>query len=243
MKQIYFLLIAGLVCFSACKKTDKERPVFTVNSPADSTIFETGQTIAFSANFIDNEDLSQYKIDIHDNFDGHGHDKNLATIWNQILIQNIAGSNFTENRNITVPDSAAAGWYHFLVTCVDVAGNQSQVEFRNIYIRNISDTVAPTVNLTTPVENASYTLGNNLSVDANITDNERVYIVNTRIRRPNSSNNIFFKADTFGTNAVNFNKIIPTTGSTWTTGAYELRFTVFDNYYNKTVREIHFNLN
>lgn len=243
MKQFSIILLAGLACLTACKKTDKEKPTFSVTSPADSSVFETGDVIPFSSAFFDNENLSQYKIDIHDDFDGHGHDKYLATIWNQILIQNITGADFNENRNIQIPDSSASGWYHFQVTCVDESGNQSETAFRSIFIKNMTDTVAPVVNLSSPIEDATFSLGSSVSVNADLSDAERVYIVNTRVRKPNSSNNLFLKADTFGTNQVTFNKIIPTSGSAWTAGEYELTFTVYDSYYNKTVQYIHFQLN
>ena len=244
MKRYTILLLAfGSIAMVSCKKTDRDRPTFTITSPADSSVYNAGQNIPFVANFSDNENLSQYKIDIHDNFDGHNHDKYLAKIWNQIFIENISGPSFSENKNILVPDSSASGWYHFLVTAVDEAGNQSEVTFRNIFIRNTADTIAPVVNFTSPLESSSLALGDDIDVSAGITDNERVYIVNTRVRRPNSGNNLFLKADTFGTNTVTYNQMIPTDGSAWSTGAYELTFTVYDSYYNRYSKVVNFQLN
>lgn len=235
-----FVALAALV---ACKKTDRTRPTFTMTSPADSSIFATGQNIPFVATFFDNENLSQYKIDIHNNFDGHSNDKYLATIWSRIVIQNISGAEYSENAGILVPDSSASGWYHFMVTAADQAGNQSTTITRSIFIKNITDTTAPVVNLIGPTEGDIIPAGTSINVMANVTDNERVYILSIGIKRPNTTTNLFLQADTFGTNTVTYNKIIPTTSSTWTSGNYELTFTAYDSYYNKYVQLVHFQIN
>lgn len=243
-KSILFALLAVSVLYS-CKKNDKEKPTYSFSLPGDSVRFTAGESIPFVASFFDNEDLSQYKIDIHDNFDGHDHDKYIAQIWNRILIENISGTQAEANLSIPIPDSAAAGWYHFLLTAVDRSGNQSEIAFRNIYIQNGADTLAPLVNVTSPAEGGSTTLGNSVFVSAEITDNADIYLIQTRVRRPNSASNLFLSTDTLslGQSSYIHNKEIPTGGSAWTTGNYELTLIVNDSYYNRTVKVVNFQLN
>lgn len=246
MKKYSILLLTGFAgVLFACKKTDKDKPTQFVSSPADSATFTSGQTIQFVADFTDNQDLSQYKIDIHDDFDGHGHEKYIAKIWTQIIIKNIAGSSVSENYAIQIPDSTAAGWYHFGITVVDQSGNQSELNLRTIYIKNNADTTKPAVTVNGPTEGFSGSLGASLSLNADIQDNEWIYIMRTVIKRPNSSSNLYQKSDTLSTPETSYNllKDIPTNGSTWTAGNYELTLTVFDSYFNATVKKVSFTLN
>lgn len=244
MKKHLLLLLAGTALLAACKKTDKEKPSFTISTPADSSVFVAGQTIPFVAAFADNEALSQYKIDIHDNFDGHSHEKYIANIWTQIFIENINGTAFNENKSILVPDSTAAGWYHFLVTVVDEAGNQSETAFHNIYIQNSADTSRPQLTVNSPADGFAGTLGSPVAVNLDIADNEWVYIVKTQVKRPNSSNTLFQTNDTLDVSpTANVVKEITTTGSAWSTGNYELTITTYDSYFNRTSKVVPFSLN
>lgn len=245
MRKHAILLLAGFTgLLAACKKTDKEKPTFSISTPADSSVFTSGQTIPFVATFEDNEGLSQYKIDIHDNFDGHSHDKYIAKIWNRIFIENINGTSFAENKTIQIPDSTASGWYHFLVTAVDEAGNQSEIAFRNLYIQNPSDTSKPILTVNAPTVGFAGSLGSPVAVNLDITDNEWVYIVKTMVKRPNSANTLFQTNDTLGVSTTaNVLKEITTTGSAWSTGSFELTITVYDSYFNRTTQVIPFTLN
>lgn len=245
MKRHALLLLAGVAgLLAACKKTDKDKPTFSIDTPADSSVFVSGQSIPFVAAFADNEALSQYKIDIHDNFDGHSHEKYIANIWNRIFIENIGGTSFNENKSIPIPDSTAAGWYHFLVTVVDESGNQSETAFRSIYIQNSADTSHPQLTVNAPTNGFAGSLGTPVSVNLGITDNEWIYIVKTQVKRPNSTNTLFQTSDTLaqGTTAT-ITKEITTTGSAWSAGNYELTVIVYDSYYNRTMQVVPFTLN
>ena len=245
MRKHAVLLLAGFTgLLAACKKTDKDKPTFSISTPADSSVYIAGQTIPFTASFADNEALSQYKIDIHDNFDGHSHEKYIAKIWTQIFIENMSGTEFNENRTIQIPDSTAAGWYHFLVTVVDEAGNQSETVFRNLYIQNSADTSRPQLTVNSPADGFAGSLGTDVSLDMDITDNEWVYIVKTNVKRPNSANILFQSTDTLGqSTTANVAKTITTTGSSWSTGSYELTLIIYDSYFNRTTKVVPFTLN
>ena len=245
MKQYSILLLAGFTALLfACKKSDIERPIVSIDSPADSAVFASGQTLPFVATFLDNRDLGQYKIDIHDNFDNHASDKYIAPVWSELFIQTISGSQYNENRSIPIPDSAASGWYHFQVIVGDRVGNQSVLVTRNIYIQNQADSTAPTLTVASPIEGFSGALGDTLSFDVNAGDNEWVYIVKMRLLRSGSTTILFQSNDTLDVSTTaNVAKYVPATGSAWTAGSYVLTVTVYDSYFNATVKQVTFSLN
>lgn len=246
MKKISIILLSVLATgLISCRKTDKEKPTFSLVSPSDSLVVEAGTEIPFNATFFDNEALSQYKIDIHENFEGHSHDKYIAQIWNRIIIGNLSGIEQSENFVIQVPDSAAAGWYHFLLTAVDASGNQSELAVKSLYVRNNADTVAPSISVDSPSENQTLALGTGITLNANITDNERIYIIRTRVRRPNSANTLYQSNDTLTNPVTQFNLIkeIPTNGAAWTSGNYILTVTAYDSYFNQNIKTVNLQLN
>ncbi len=242
-KYAAFLLLIALVFLASCGGGDKEKPEVIVISPGDSSVFSAGGNLPFEALITDNEALSQFKIDIHDNFDGHVHDKSTGVIWSKIIIENISGIEASPTLSIPIPANAGAGWYHLLVTAVDASGNQSDFELRDIKIQNPADTIKPETAVTSPLENAGYPLGQPISVLAEITDDQRIYIIQTRVRRPNSASNLFSRSDTLNTAQTTYEINIPTTGSAWTTGNYELTLRIYDGYFNQTLIKIGFSLN
>lgn len=243
MNRYFILFILINILLISCTKNDRAKPSFTLVSPVDSNYFQSGQSIPFNCTFFDNENLSQYKIVIHNAFDGHTHEKYLAPIWEHILVENITGTEFPVSYAIPIPDSAASGWYHFIVSAVDLAGNQSDIDFRTFFIQNAADTSAPLVSFSTPTAGDVFSLGNNIYVNANVSDNERVFVVNTRIRKTDESSSIYFATDTFGTNSILYNKEIPTSGTSWTSGDYELSLIAYDSYYNMYTLSVLFSIN
>jgi hypothetical protein len=244
MKKLVVITLSGAwLFFHSCKKADKESPKAAILSPTDSVEIIAGSDLPFAALITDNEGLSQYKIDIHENFEGHAHDKSTGVIWSKVIINNISGLLASPALSIPIPENAGAGWYHLILTAVDAAGNQSEFDLRNIKIKNPADTSAPEVTLTTPIQDNSYPLGQPITLSADIMDDQRIYIIQTRIRRPNSASNLFSKNDTLNTAQSTYSLNIPTTGSAWTSGNYELYLWVYDGYFNQSPVKIAFTLN
>lgn len=133
-RKLSLLIFTTTVVISACKKPDDIKPTFTVESPVDSAAYTRGSAMSFKAVFKDNEDLSQYKIDIHDDIDNHGHNKTDSTVtWSEMLIGDLTGQEQTVTRSISIPVDAKTGPYHFLVKCTDAAGNEAS--FKTIGIK------------------------------------------------------------------------------------------------------------
>ncbi|MFR9166920.1 MAG: DUF4625 domain-containing protein [Dysgonomonas sp.] len=143
--KIYFFTISLLILsFSllSCSDDDNDttKPSIVLTSPAEGQVLETGSNIHFEALFEDNEELASYKIDIHNNFDGHGHkslkegDETKPFSFNKSW-KDIAGKKQAEvnHDEIFIPKDATPGKYHFLVFCLDISGNEFYVA-RNIII-------------------------------------------------------------------------------------------------------------
>ena len=81
MKKILFSLAAAaaLLLTAACSNDDiaDDMPVITdegiTANPVDCQVYNRGDKIPFRYRFTDNEELGNYNIEIHNNFDHHTH--------------------------------------------------------------------------------------------------------------------------------------------------------------------------
>ncbi|MDR1581918.1 MAG: DUF4625 domain-containing protein [Prevotellaceae bacterium] len=146
MNTIRFSIICLTAIFSlafiACKEdddTDKPdpdttKPVIELIEPAEDDTLQIGgeHGVHFEAEFSDNEMLASYKVDIHPNFDNHGHattksatetvDFEFEHTWT------ITGKNkAVHHHEIKIPEDATPGHYHLMVYCLDAAGNESHI--------------------------------------------------------------------------------------------------------------------
>ena len=131
------MAIAALGC--SCKKDedkDTDKPVITLNEPADGDTLFVGHEMHLEMDLSDNVMLRSYKVDIHNNFDGHSHTKSTETdgAWTYTKSWDVSGLKNTHihHHEIEVPDSVdgvpiAKGKYHFMVYCTDEAGNETYV--------------------------------------------------------------------------------------------------------------------
>lgn len=167
MRMFRHLLAIAIVpaALSGCSEADTEPPVISdlVITPQPTADIICGQeennvirlstgdslTIAFTVT--DNEELSQYKFDIHQNFDCHGHAKLEETsVWEVIEIGALTGTEMQVSRTLQVPDSATAGKYHFSIQVADFFGNSAKTEIFNIIVQNLDDTIPPVLTVTAP---------------------------------------------------------------------------------------------
>ncbi len=177
--KISFILFITLFFIVGCgsDSVDLNPPSISINSftpqPGKDEICGTeelevfrlagGDELAFDALLTDNEALSQYKIDIHNNFDCHGHGggvapsvavptvENLTLDWTVLKINDVTGTSTSVSETLNVPQNVTAGNYHFHIQVIDEAGNDSP--FANYYslkITNPLDAIPPIINSTMP---------------------------------------------------------------------------------------------
>lgn len=75
----------------------------------------------------DDEALGQLKVDLHNNFDCHGHDgKTQTTDWEVIDIIELSGDHTHQTLRYIAPADITLGAYHLSVELLDKAGNQAE---------------------------------------------------------------------------------------------------------------------
>ncbi|MCD7975685.1 MAG: DUF4625 domain-containing protein [Tannerellaceae bacterium] len=149
MKKRNFLyslcLLVASTLFVSCDDGDTTKPVINLISPAEGAHLKIGNTsgVHFEAEFSDDEMLGSYKIDIHNNFDDHGHGTKSESEEKKTVDFEYSGNwdlsgykNTTvHHHDIKIPENATPGKYHMVVYCLDKAGNESYVA-RNILLTN-----------------------------------------------------------------------------------------------------------
>lgn len=139
-KNILFFVLSAIMCvsFSACDEdeADTTKPVITLDEPEDGDSLRIGESVHFECDFSDDEALGSYLIEIHNNFDGHGHkisssqtrgeDTEAFYFKKSYDISNLRNTH-VHHHDIVIPENATPGAYHLVVYCTDAAGNQSMV--------------------------------------------------------------------------------------------------------------------
>jgi hypothetical protein len=143
-----------------------------------------GDQLVFDVIFSDNAALSQYKVDIHNNFDCHGHGggsapkvvvpnvENQTTDWTVLDIKDIVGTSAPVQRTLNVPQNVTAGNYHFQIQVVDESGNDNPAaNFFALKIKNPLDDLAPTITVEQPSTSSfSVKKGDTIQFKGKVTD-------------------------------------------------------------------------
>ena len=131
----------GLPACDNDEKGDVTKPVIDLIEPEEGAVLKigNGKGVHFEMNLSDDVMLRSYKINIHNNFDHHGHDSRAAgeknTAFTFDKVYDVSGLKNTKvhHHDIVIPADAAPGDYHLMVWCTDAAGNQTEVA-RNIVL-------------------------------------------------------------------------------------------------------------
>ncbi len=148
---------AGEIC------GDTEEAVFFVAS---------GDTLAYEVLFRDDQALSQYKVDIHENFDCHGHARKTED-WSVLQIRDLEGQEQLVSDFLVVPADVTAGVYHFQLQVVDKSGNDNPLaNFYSIRVTNQRDTTPPQILVSLPASGGfSITRGQEIQFVGQVVDN------------------------------------------------------------------------
>lgn len=161
-KNVFILSIVSfftVIVFSSCQQdeVDVTKPTITLHSPKDHAVLAIGDEhgIHFDVEFEDDTSLASYKVNIHAAFDGHDHGHAQKTIsstasndsipydFTKVWID-IAGQKSAKvhHHEIVIPKEingkpVQTGDYHFMVFCVDKAGNESYMTVK-VKLSNIN---------------------------------------------------------------------------------------------------------
>ena len=213
-----------------------------------------GGELSFDVIFKDDVALSQYKVDIHNNFDCHGHGGGSAPSvvvpnvesqtedWTILDIQDINGKSSPIQRTFDVPANVTAGNYHYSIQVVDESGNDNPgANIFALKIFNPADSLPPVITVDEPQSRTiSIKKGEIIRFTGRITDNHSlseggngvIYLAYTDLSSGNT-----FSTDTYQVFDGSFDKsfdfdldyVIP---KTWTTGKYRLSLGANDGVRN-----------
>ncbi len=134
-------ILTILLAFAACEDdfVDTTKPVIRIEAPANNDTLYIGHDVHFDCEFEDDTELHSYKIDIHNNFDGHTH-KSARIEGEETPFSYSNSWTFTpgqknatvHHHELIIPElidnlPVAHGKYHFGIFCTDKAGNESHI--------------------------------------------------------------------------------------------------------------------
>ena len=158
----------------------------TVCGSTEPNVFhlQSGEDLELSMTFQDDQALSQYKIDIHNNFDCHGHGgasapgvnvpnvNNQTEDWSILDIVNLSGTSQQVNVTLPVPQNVTPGNYHFQIQVIDESGNDNgQGNIYSLIITNPIDDIAPVIDATEPMGPLTLSKGSDITFKGTVTDN------------------------------------------------------------------------
>lgn len=132
----------------------------------------SGSTLQMKLRLRSNHQLSQYKIDVHSNFDCHSHGRisTTSTPWKLSKTVDIFGTDTTVLEKIFIPADASAGNYHFMIRLLDATGSEADFVEYNAVVANLADTIPPVVSIVAPLVD-SVAAGGSIDIECRITDN------------------------------------------------------------------------
>lgn len=108
-----------------------------VPNPIDCQVYTRGQVIPLRYTFTDNQELGNFNIEIHNNFDHHTHSTSATEctldpkkspvnpwVFNQSQKIPAGKKSFEAKLDITIPEDIDTGDYHFMIRLTDKAGWQ-----------------------------------------------------------------------------------------------------------------------
>lgn len=237
----------------------QEPEAVTICGAMEDTVFTLrgGELLRAEVRFSDDEALSQFKIDIHQNFDCHGHGAGTAPgvsvpgvssqteDWSVLRLEGLSGQEQAATIELRAPEQVTAGNYHFQIQVLDESGNDNPfANFYSIQAYHPDDEVAPLLSVSEPSSSSfSVSKGSTVRFVGEVTDerslseggNGQLFLSYTDL----SSGNTFFanKAFPFDENvgkqhSFDFEYTIP---QTLRTGDYRYQLSAHDGVRNVAV--------
>lgn len=141
ISSVSILLLLSVFIYVSCDDSgDTTPPVISLTAPAEGAILKIGSDIHFDMEISDNDMLKSYSVDIHDNFNNHGHTSlksdNITTKPFQFNKSwDVSGNKnkHVHHHEIVISEDATPGNYHLMVFCTDAEGNETYIA-RNIVL-------------------------------------------------------------------------------------------------------------
>ncbi|UII26782.1 DUF4625 domain-containing protein [Fulvivirga maritima] len=203
-----------------------------------SIALTSADTLAITFNLKGQNGLSQYKIDLHSNFDCHTHGRINQAPWYVLKVEEVEGSEATVDERLIVPQDVQAGNYHFMLQLLDQKGNEAEAVLYSLQVKNVGDIQAPNMQLINPSEPPLQLVKTEpVEFSYAISDNELLYGGRVDVTYISPSGQTYTAAQYYFTQAdgeeftYNFNFDFPTLP---TSGEYTFMVKVYDATGNVT---------
>ncbi|MDR1592726.1 MAG: DUF4625 domain-containing protein [Prevotellaceae bacterium] len=135
---VCLLALTALLLSCNGNNADTTKPVILLEEPCegDSILIGDPDGMHLEMDLSDDVMLREYLVEIHNNFDQHGHDApavQLAAEDEQPFAfrksWDLTGNRtkHVHHHEILIPENAQEGDYHIMIYCTDAAGNESYV--------------------------------------------------------------------------------------------------------------------
>lgn len=177
-KATYFLLILFVqIVLESCEKDkqDTSNPFVNILNPKPSELqhIYSGEDFKIELFFKDNKALSQYKLTVKNEFENAilpDVYNSSAKVFSVVYVKNIAGKESSEVAILKTKENAMSGKYSLTVNCVDASGNQAEPVMLHFLITSKIDSLAPEINVITPVAGAQYASDSTVIVNVLLED-------------------------------------------------------------------------
>jgi len=192
----------------------------------------SGEELYFEVLLSDDQALSQFKIDIHNNFDCHGHGgastpgfslpsiENQTADWTVLETVDVTGQEETITRRLQVPENVTAGNYHAQLQVLDESGND--IPFANFFsaiVVNSKDVQPPVIGTDEPQSSFTINKGEQVRFVGNVIDDFSL---------SEGGNGVLFLSytDLSSGNTFTTNKVFPFDDSVETNHNFDFSYTV-----------------
>ena len=144
--SLFLVLLGGLFLFNmGCKslKPDLAPPTLTLQKPNDLDTFYSTKYLPIEANLADNENLSEFSLQITP---VTAENKS----WDTLVTLTIYGQSTYLFFQVPIPDKVKSGNYQITAYATDAENLTSDTIRRNVYIKSLFDEQPPQFNISEP---------------------------------------------------------------------------------------------
>lgn len=158
------LLLGTWACNNDDENVDTTAPEIKMEEMP--TTVQAGQELHLHLNITDNEALSEARVSIHNNFDGHSHGRLMAAFsFDEVYA--LEGKNQDLEADIAIPAETISGNYHLSIMALDAQGNEAEAIFHEFEIANSSQ---PTITLSSPTNAQEVEEGQEITLMGSVQD-------------------------------------------------------------------------
>lgn len=247
--RLFLSALLAVVLFSCAK--DPVTPEVNMISPNEGNVFTTNSSIVVQAMLADGLIIDQYKVQLRLSSPSEVIDSTSDLIYfADSAYLYVSGQSYNQNsfqHVVNIGADFTPGSYYLVVAALNSQYNEGK-DTLNISIVNVTDSVAPVVNVTLPAGASSFHKLDTLDLFAVCTD-VRTNLSAGVIRRIKVTIDPVFSGQAAvdvvneflpQSDTVNAQYVIP---NSFNTGSYIVRYTVLDEFNNAAIREISITVN